>query len=230
LALRKTIAKVGATATAIAAATFLTAMGGPAAFAQVTSGISYTPPSPVQTTAQYNGTKYLGDAGEITITIPASSASSVFTPGSDLTMEQCLNNATSQGQCDGLTVATSNVGITAPIVYLSGAVTLTFDVFILPTGNLSTTPDAPSAGSGFDPNSTTPCNSTTACSVWVGQDTTNWSQNSYLINGITLTAAPSQGQIPESPSTSLLPLAGGGAVVGGGLFVALMRRRRAGTH
>lgn len=187
MALRNRIAKFGAVA-ATAAFAAMTVMAG-AASAQQTGGITVNP-NPVQTAAQFapSGAKaYEGDAGVITVSIPANTT---FIAGRPLRFEECNYGATSQSSCDGDTIQTTDAttGLTVT-PNADGDVTFTMDLWILPTGNASTAPDVSDPNNtnpqGFDPNSTVFCDANDPCDIWVGDDSSDWTANSYLASDIT---------------------------------------------
>jgi hypothetical protein len=299
LALPTRIRKFGLVAATVAFAA-LTAVAGPAS-AQVTTGITATP-NPVQTESVFSPSTgaYEGDAGVLTVTI---AANSTFIAGEPLKFEECNNDPTSQNSCDGLTLQQFNVGGSTQVVpSANGSVTFTMDLWELPTGWTPDTYDSSDLATynqpGFDPSSTVTCEDATTngnqntdagtavpCSIWVGNDPSNWTSNSFVVDSIqplpapdgqepppttttsvapttttsvapttttvaptttttgattttvvgtttsvpatTTTTSPTQGQVPESPSVPLLPLAGLG-VIGGGFMLFLLRRRRVG--
>ena len=183
------------------------------ASAQSTSGVTVSP-NPVQTAAvfaQTNG-QYQGDAGVLTVTV---GPNTVFTAGTPLRFEECDLDPTAQTSCDGLTLQSEDVGKTTSVVpSADGSVTFTMDLWELPTGN---TPDSydPTNDNpgGFDPGSTVNCydavsdpsttpNPGTAqpCSIWVGDDPSHWTENSFVVNGIQPLAAP--GKLPTTTTTT----------------------------
>ncbi|HUB72252.1 MAG TPA: hypothetical protein VL984_17660 [Acidimicrobiales bacterium] len=184
------------------------------------TGVSLSP-NPVQTTAQTLNGFYAGDAGVVTITLPAGS----FPDSSSLRAEECNNDATESTECDGLTLQTTNANGTSLQANSDGSATVTFTLWELPTGN---TPDAASSNNpaGFDPGSTVTCSDTVPCSIWIGPDPSNFSNESFVFDSVTPIAAATQGQVPESPSVPLLALSAVG-VGGAGSIIYGVRRRRA---
>ena len=302
MAPNKRIRKFGLVAASVVFAA-LTAVAGPASAQSVPpTGSSLTPNPVTNTQAQFSATEqYLGDAGVITVTI---GPNTVFAPGEALRFEECDLDPTSGSSCDGSTGQTTDVGSTSTVVPAAdGSVTFTMYLWELPTGSTPDTYDSTDSYTfnqpGFDPGSTVVCddaqtdanlnspNPGTAhpCSIWVGDNPSNFTQNSFVFNSIqpepapdggqppatttttaatttttaattttsaattttsaattttsaptttttvaatTTTTTPTQGQVPESPSVPLLPLAGLGAI-GGGFMLFLFRRRRAGA-
>ena len=199
MALRNRIARIGAAAATVAIAA-LTITAGPA-FGQQTSGINVTPTT-VQGAAIFNSGQYSGDAGVITVTV---AANTVLKAGQPLRFEECNLNPSSQNDCDGLTIQTSSVGQTTAVVpNADGSVSFTMYLWILPTGDPSTTPDAgdPTNNnpSGFDSNSTVTCDASDPCTIWVGDDTAHWTSNSYIFN--TLTPLPGPATLPTTTTTT----------------------------
>lgn len=82
------------------------------------------------------------------------------------------------------------------------------------------------------PPTTTTTGATTtttgATTTTTGATTTTSGATTTSVPATTTTTSPTQGQVPESPAVTLLPLAGLG-VVGGGFMLFLFRRRRAGA-
>jgi hypothetical protein len=202
LALRNRIAQIGAAAATVAIAG-LTLMAGPAS-AQQTSGITVTPTT-VQTAAVFakTGAKaYEGDAGVVTVTV---AANTVFEANQPIEFEECNLDPTTSTACDELTLQTTSVGsksIVTPAA--NGSVSFTMDLWILPTGNSATTPDvtdpANTNPSGFDSGSTVVCDANDPCSIWVGDDPSNWTSNSYVFNG--LTPEPNTQPLPTTTTTT----------------------------
>ena len=179
------------------------------ASAQVTSGITVSP-NPVQTVAQFaqsGGQAYEGDAGVVTVTI---GPNTTFIAGRPLRFEECNLDPTSQSDCDGDTVQTTDA-VTGETVTpgADGSVTFKMDLWILPTGNASTTPDVNDPSntnpSGFDPLSTVYCDANDPCTIWVGNDTSAWSSNSFLANSITPQPAPATFPTTTSTTTTTGP-------------------------
>jgi hypothetical protein len=222
LALRNRIAKAASIgATVVVAA--MTAMASPA------SATGIVTPTTVQTSAVFSqsGAKaYEGDAGVVTITIPANTT---FKAGQPLKWEECNLDPTSQNNCDGLTIQTFDPGTSGSVIpNADGSVTIEMDLWILPTGNDQTTPDvddpANTNPNGFDPGSTVTCDNGSdsnpqpgqfnpssgpdACSIWVGDSTAAWSSNSYVFNGVTpepnlqALAAPTTTTTTVAPTTT----------------------------
>lgn len=177
---------------------------GAVASAQSTSGIEVTPTT-VQTAAQFSTTAahaYEGDAGTLTVTIPANS---ILEAGTPLSFEECNLDPTSQSSCDGLTIQLSSVGQTSQVIpAANGSVTFTMLLWILPTGNPSTTPDVgdPTNNnpSGFDSGSTVTCDASDPCAIWVGDSTSSWSSNSYVFD--TITPLPGSSTLPTTTTTT----------------------------
>ena len=97
---------------------------------------------------QFRGKAYEGDAGVVTVTV---AANSVFEAGQPVEWEQCNLNPTTENDCDGLTLQTTDVGSKKAVTpNADGSVTLTMELWVLPTGNASTTPDV------GDPHNTNP--------------------------------------------------------------------------
>ena len=191
---------------AVAATLFVVLTAGAVASAQVTTGIAATPTT-VQTSAQFSGAGvYEGDAGTLTVTIPANST---LQPGVPLSFEECNLNPTSQGSCDGLTIQLSSVGTTGQVIPAAdGSVTFTMLLWVLPTGYASLTPDVNDPNNnhpqGFDMGSSVSCdNQGDTCAIWVGDDTSNWANHSYVFNG--LTAAPNTQPLPATTTTTVAP-------------------------
>ncbi|HUC12936.1 MAG TPA: hypothetical protein VMS00_00655 [Acidimicrobiales bacterium] len=224
---RKAFARfAGTAATLTLAALFATPLQ---AYALTTGSPSWVSPPctagsspvvcPVQTTEQTLSGFYEGDAGVVTITFP----SGTFADTVALRAEQCNNNPTTSAACDGATLATTSAdGSTQLESNATGGATVTFLLYELPTGN---TPDA-NGNAGIDPGSNVTCSDTKACSIWVGTDPSAGWANGYALDGMLPIAAPSQGQVPESPSVPLLALSGI-AVAGAGYYLFFARRRRA---
>ena len=200
MSLRSKSLKLGGLATLLVAVVTASSV----ASAQLTSGITVTPTT-VQTVAQFSpaGAKaYTGDAGTITVSM---AANTTFKPGFPLSFEECNLDPTAQGSCDGLTLQTTSVGSTQPVVpNADGSVTFTMLLWIVPTGNPATTPDVNDSNntnpSGFDPNSTVTCDANDPCSIWVGDDASNWSANSFVFNGIT--PLPNTQPLPTTTTTT----------------------------
>jgi hypothetical protein len=202
LALRNQIARIGAAAATVAIAAL--SLAGPAS-AQGSTGVTVTPTT-VQTSAVFSaaGAKaYEGDAGVLTVTV---AANTVFEAGQPIEFEECNLDPTSQGACDGLTLQTTNVGgKTAVTPASNGSVTFTMDLWILPTGNSATTPDVTDPNnnnpSGFDNGSTVVCDANDPCSIWIGDDPSNWNSNSYVFDG--LTPEPNTTPLPAPTTTTI---------------------------
>ena len=99
------------------------------ASAQVTSGITVSP-NPVQTVAQFaesGGQAYEGDAGVVTVTI---GPNTTFIAGRPLRFEECNLDPTSQSDCDGNTVQTTDA-VTGKTVTpgADGSVTFKMDLW-----------------------------------------------------------------------------------------------------
>ena len=115
--------------------------------------------------------------------------------GQPVEAEECNWDPTSQAECDGLTLQTTAVGSkTAVTPNADGSLTMIMDLWVLPTGNPSTTPDVGDPHNtnpnGFDDASTVFCDATDPCSIWIGDDPSNWAANSFVFNGLTLLAGP----------------------------------------
>lgn len=196
MALRNRFAKAGAAAASVAIAVLATA--GPA-FAISSGGTAS--PSNVPTVAVFNGGNYQGDAGTVTVTIPNNTT---LTANQGVFAEECNTGPTSQGNCDGLTLVSNDVNGRPMRAGPSGAVTLTFSMFILPTGNSSTAPDVTDPNNptpqGFDPGSTLTCNSSSPCAIWVGDSTANW-PSGYVFDGIT--EIPNSTPLPTTTTTTV---------------------------
>ncbi len=203
MALRNQIAKIGAAAATVALAG-LTLMAGPAS-AQQTSGISVTPTT-VQTAPVFatSGAKaYEGDAGVVTVTI---GTNSVFQAGQPIEFEECNLDPTVSTACDELSLQTTSVGSKSIVTpNADGSVTFTMHLWILPTGNSATTPDVTDPSNtnpaGFDSGSTVVCDANDPCSIWVGDDPSNWTANSYVFNG--LTPEPNTQPLPTTTTTTI---------------------------
>jgi hypothetical protein len=226
LSLRNRITKFGAVAATVAFAA-LTAVAGPAG-AQVTTGINESP-NPVPTQAQFNGTTgtYQGDAGIITVTIAANSTLESATP---LKFEECNNDPTSQASCDGSTTQQFDApgGSSTIIPNSDGSVTLTMDLWELPTGYTPDTFDTTDPNTnnqpGFDPASTVTCDdlqsdtnlqnfsgpgggstgvtpSAHPCAIWVGDSESAWTSNSFVVDSISIEPAPDGGAPPTTTTT-----------------------------
>ena len=189
------------------------------ASAQVTTGISVSP-NPLPSVTRFSATQeYLGDAGVLTVTIVANST---LAPGADLRLEECGLDPTSLAQCDGSTGQTTDVGGTSPIVpAANGSVTFTMYVWELPTGY---TPDDYDMSDtytynqpGFDPGTSIVCDDAVTdgnlngdsgpgtahpCSIWVGDDPADFTQNSFVFNGIQPEAAPLGATPPATTTTT----------------------------
>ena len=80
-------------------------------------------------------------------------------------------------------------------------------LWILPTGNPATTPDVNDSNntnpSGFDPNSTITCDANDPCSIWVGDSSAAWSNNSFVFNG--LTPEPNTTPLPPTQTITWTP-------------------------
>jgi hypothetical protein len=287
LVLPNRIRKFGLMAATVAFAA-LTAVAGPASAQAVPpSGSTLTPNPVTNTAAQFSATEqYLGDAGVITVTI---GPNTVLEPGAPLRFEECNLDPASLAACDGTTGQTTDAGGSQTVIPAAdGSVTFTMYLWELPTGYTPDTYDSSDPYTynqpGFDPASVVTCddavtdgnintpNPGTAhpCSIWVGDDPSNFTQDSFVFNGIqpepapnggqppvttttvapttttvaptttttaattttvaptTTTTTPTQGQVPESPSVPLLPLAGL-AAIGGGFMLFMLRRHRAGA-
>ncbi len=304
MALRNRIRRVSLVAGTVVFAALIAIAGPASAQATPPTGSSLTPNPVTNTQAQFSATEqYLGDAGIITVTI---GPNTIFEPGVALRFEECNLDPTSLAACDGSTGQTTDAGGTSTVVpAANGSVTFTMYLWELPTGWTPDTFDSTDPYTfnqpGQDPLSTVTCDDAVTdgninndtgtahpCSIWVGDDPSNFTNNSFVFNGIqptpapdggqppvtttttaatttttvspttttsvapttttsvaptttttvaggtttvaptTTTTTPAQGQVPESPSVTLLPLVGLG-VVGGGFLVFLLRRRRAGA-
>jgi hypothetical protein len=222
LALRNKIRKFGLMAATVAFAA-LTAVAGPASAQSVPPTGSSVAPNPVtNTAAQFSATEqYLGDAGVITVTI---GPNSILQPGVALRFEECNLDPTSLGSCDGSTGQTTDAGGSSTVVPAAdGSVTFTMYLWELPTGwtpdTYEPTTDAYTYNQpGFDPGSTVTCldaqsdanetggaGTATPCSIWVGDDPSNFANNSIVFNGIQPEPAPDGGQPPATTTTTVAP-------------------------
>jgi hypothetical protein len=183
----------------------LTALAGPAS-AQVSppTGSSESP-NPVQTSAQFGpastGTLYQGDAGIVSIVLPANS---VLTKNATFKVEECNTGANSQANCDIATLQTVNASTEAPLkAGTTGAASFAVDLWVLPTGNATEAPDVNDPNNnnppGFDPASTVTCWNNQPCALWVGDSTANWSEG-YLFDS--LTPLTNTTALPPPPTTT----------------------------
>ncbi len=200
----------------------LTAVAGPASAQAVPpTGSSVTPNPVTNTAAQFSATEqYLGDAGIITVVI---GPNSVLQPGVALRFEECNLNPTSLAACDGSTGQTTNAGGSSTVIpAANGSVTFTMYLWELPTGWTPDTYDSSDPYTynqpGFDPGSTVTCldaqsdanltggaGTATPCSIWVGDDPSNFANNSIVFNGIQPDPAPNGGQPPATTTTTAAP-------------------------
>jgi hypothetical protein len=154
----------------------------------VATGATGTPTT-VQTSAMSsaNGSgAYEGDAGVVTISIPATAAFA----NKALAVEECNPGPTSAADCDTLIEQTTNA-LGAPLrAGATGALaggTAEVYLWILPTGKVSTAPDVANQTvdpQGEDPNSNVTCDASDACALWIGPTSGAWS-NGYVIDGLT---------------------------------------------
>ncbi len=191
------------------------------ALSQQTAGIVATP-NPVQTEAVFSSNgQYLGDGGVVTVTI---GPNSTLLAGQPLGFEECNLGPTSQSQCDGATGQTSSAGTSTPVVpNADGSVTFTMNLWELPTGWTADTYDASDPYTynqpGFDPGTIIVCDDAVTdgnlngdpgpgtahpCSIWVGDDPSNWGAHSLVVNGIQPQPAPDGGE-PTGTTTITAP-------------------------